>query len=121
MTETKTTEDLKKEEAGKEVIPTETKTEVEKTPIEKLPEDIQKHIKDLRAEAKTNRITAREATEKVDGLQTQLNDLTTALEDRGGELKSYKEKEKEAKLAEANAIEKLQIELDEAKQALDDF
>ena len=35
-------------------------------------------------------------------------------------MKSYKEKEKEAKLAEANAIEKLQIELGEAKQALEE-
>lgn len=122
MTETKTTEDLKSTEKppvdnkGTGDSPIEDKTQM--TPIEKLPEDTQEYIKGLRKEAKDNRVSARTASEKLETLEEKFEELSTSFEEKTSALTEFEKKDKEAKLAEASEIEKLQIEIKETKKTL---
>lgn len=124
MTETKTTDDLKqanspsKDQADQ--VADQPDDKPEKTPIDSLPEDIQQHIRELREEAKSNRITAREAREQLDKMNVKMEEFNRALEEKSTALEEYEKAKKEAQLAEASEAEKLQLELEELRKSLEE-
>ena len=117
--ETKTADDLKeKKEEPTQDPPDKKEEKPEKTPIESLPEDIQGYIKDLRKEAKDNRTSVTSYKAEVATLTKKVEDATKSLEKGTKKLEKFEDAEKEAKLAEASEVERLQIELEEATKKL---
>jgi len=116
--ETKTADDLKEKKEEPTQEPEKKEEKPEKTPIESLPEDIQGYIKDLRKEAKDNRTSVTSYKAEVATLTKKVEDATKSLEKGTKKLEKFEDAEKEAKLAEASEVERLQIELEEATKKL---